>query len=49
VRKRRAERRTEAAAGKAALLIGEFKLRQHEMSGHREALEHMFETVGELR
>jgi hypothetical protein len=38
MRKQRAARRTEAATrGAVLLIIGEFNLRQQEMSGHREA------------
>jgi hypothetical protein len=49
MRKQRAARRTEAATMEFVLLIiGEFNLRQQEMSGQRQALENMFETVGEL-
>ena len=50
MRKQREARRTEAATREVALLImGEFNVRQQEMSGHRGALKHLFETVGELR
>jgi hypothetical protein len=48
-RRQRAARRTEAAAGEVALLTYEFKLRQQGMSGRRNALEHLFETVGDRR
>jgi hypothetical protein len=48
-RRQRAARRTEAAAREAALLTCEFKFRQQGMSGHRSALEHLFETVGDRR